>query len=87
MITLWTQHLDSEEDKERFRKTVLSSKTALDRLDDILDIRMSEINTMETGAEIYSKPGWDALLAHYNGEKSALKSIKRIINLDHKETQ
>jgi hypothetical protein len=87
MYSIWTQHLDTEEAKERLRQTISSSKTTLDRLKDIIVERENVINSIETGVEIYSKPGWDALLAHYNGEKASLKFVKKLIDLDQqKET-
>jgi superfamily I DNA and/or RNA helicase len=87
MYTIWTSHLDEEATKDRFRMSVSAAKTILDRLKDIISEREQVINSIETGVEIYSKPGWDALLAHYNGEKAALKFIKKLIDLDQqKET-
>ncbi len=85
MIMLWTNHLDTDEDKDRFRKIVSGSKTVLDRLKDIIEERESVINSIETGVEIYTKPGWDALLAHYNGEKASLSFVKKLINLDQQK--
>lgn len=87
MYSIWTQHLDEEATKDRFRNSVSASKHILDRLKDIIAERETAINSIETGVEIFSKPGWDALLAHYNGEKAALKFVKKIIDLDQqKET-
>lgn len=82
MKTLWTQHLDTEEDKERFRKIVRSSKTTLDRLKEILDEKLKVLNSIETGVDIYTKPGWEALLVHYNSEKGIINWVKELINLD-----
>ena len=81
----WTSHLDNEEEKERFRSHIQGSKDILDRLKDLIADREKAINTIETGVEIYRQPGWDALLAHYNGEKASLKYIKNLITLDQKE--
>lgn len=87
MYSIWTQHLDEEASKDRFRMSVSASKTILDRLKDIISERENVINSIETGVDIYSKPGWDAILAHYNGEKAALKFVKKLIDLDQqKET-
>lgn len=86
MKTVWTQHLDTEEDKNRFRSSVRSSKDVLDRLKEILDGRVKAINSIETGVDIYTKPGWEALLVHYNSEKGCLKWIQDLINLDQEGT-
>ena len=67
--------------------SVSASKSILDRLKDIIDERFKVIDSIETGVDIYSKPGWDAILAHYNGEKAALKFVHKLIDLDQqKET-
>lgn len=85
MITQWTSHLDTDEDKQKFRQIILSSKTALDRLKEIIEEREKAISSIEIGVDIYTKPGWDALLAHYNGERAALKGIKTLIDLDRQK--
>lgn len=82
MKTIWTSHLDSEEEKERFRKKIRSSRSVLERINEILDLRLKAINSIETGVEIYTKPGWEALLVHYNTEKGVLNWVKNLINLD-----
>ena len=87
MYSIWTQHLDEEATKDRFRMSVSASKSILDRLKDIIDERFKVIESIETGVDIYTKPGWDAILAHYNGEKAALKFVHKLIDLDQqKET-
>jgi hypothetical protein len=88
MITQWYSHLKDEDEIKRFKLTISNSKTAFDRLKDLIEDREKAINSIETGVEIYTKAGWDALLAHYNGEKASLKYVKRLIDLDQqRETQ
>lgn len=86
MKTVWTQHLNTDADKDRFRTTVKASKQVLDRLKEILDGRVKAINSIETGVDIYTKPGWEALLVHYNSEKGVLKWVQELINLDQEGT-
>lgn len=85
MISRWTSHLDTEEDREKFKRIIISSKTAFDRLKQIIEEQESMINSIELGVDIYTKPGWEAIQAHYNGEKAALKSIKTLIDLDQQK--
>lgn len=82
MKTLWTQHLKTEDERKNFKQTVLNSRSTLERLNEIIDARLRTINSIETGVDIYTKPGWDALLAHYNGEKATLTWVKNLTNLD-----
>ena len=82
----WTSNLKTEEEKERFQKQVLAAKPVLARLDNLLNERQKAIDIIDTGVDKYTQPGWDAIQAHYNGEKASIKYIKNLINLDHKET-
>ncbi len=82
MITVWHSHLKDPGEIERFKQVINNSKTAFDRLKDLIEDREKAINSIETGVDIYTKAGWDALLAHYNGEKASLKYVKRLIDLD-----
>lgn len=85
MKTIWTSHLNDPEDKERFERTVLGSKVVLRRIDEICLERLKAIDSIDTGVEKYKQPGWDAIQAHYNGEKASIKFIRNLINLDQKE--
>lgn len=87
MKTTWTSHLNDSEDKERFERTVLGSKSVLRRIDEICQERLKAIDSIETGVEKYKQPGWDAIQAHYNGEKASIKFIRNLINLDQKEIE
>lgn len=81
----WTSHLKDPEDIERFTNQILHSKSVLERLSAILADRERAISSIETGVEIYRQPGWDAILAHYNGERAAIKYLKNLLNLDQEE--
>lgn len=85
MKTMWTSHLQDQEDKERFERAVRSARPAFERLDEILNERLKAIDAIDTGVEKYKQPGWDAIQAHYNGEKASVKYIKNLINFDQKE--
>lgn len=86
MIIQWTSHLKDQEERDRFQRLVLSAKPVLERLSELLDERNKAIDVIETGVEKYKQPGWDAIQAHYNGEKATIKYIKKLINLDQRET-
>ena len=86
MKTIWTANLETEDEKERFKRSLLSSKVVLERLTEVIEMQLSSLNSLETGADIYTKPGWDALLAYYNGQKAILNWVKNLINLDKEIT-
>lgn len=85
MITAWTKHLKTDEDKQKFEKSVQSSKHVLERLTEILGEMESELNSSELSPKNYDAPNWHFKQAHVNGQKATLRTIKRIINLDPKE--
>jgi len=85
MKSVWTSNLKDQQEIDRAKQSIRSSKFALDRQSEIIDSRLKSIDSIEMGGDIYTKPGWDALQAHYNGEKAALHWIKKLINLDQEE--
>lgn len=85
MNSIWTRHLTDEKDKENFEKQIRNSRAVLERLEQLVDERFKVIDSIETGLEVYKQPGWEGLLAHYNGAKSDLKWFKKLITLDPKE--
>lgn len=85
MKTIWTSHLKDPGEIDRFKQVIKNSKSALDRQKEIIESRINVINSIEMGVDIYTKPGWDALQAHYNGEKAALTWIKKLIDLDQED--
>lgn len=85
MKTIWTSHLKDQPEVDRFKQVVKNSKSTLDRQTQIIDSRINAINSIEMGVDIYTKPGWDALQAHYNGEKAALTWVKRLIDLNQED--
>ena len=84
MKTIWTSNLKTDDEKERFKRSLLASRSVFDRLTQIIEDKERVINSMETGVEIYERPGWEALMVHYNSEKGVYQWLKELINLDPK---
>jgi hypothetical protein len=87
MISAWTDHLKDPEEKERFKKHILSSKAVLDRLQVLMnrideDYRATELNT-----KIYDLPNWDYRQADMNGGRRVLNTISKLISLDQQDTK
>ncbi len=85
MISAWTKHLKTEEDKERFKNKLKGSKVVLERLQALLDEEKSGLESAEISSKIYDSPNWDYKQAHTNGFKAALKMVSKLITLDPKE--
>jgi hypothetical protein len=82
MIRNWTLHLKTDEEKERFKREVSSSKAVLERLTEMLNEIERDQDNIERNPKIYDTPNWDYKMAHLNGFKQAISKIKFIINLD-----
>lgn len=87
MISAWTKNLKTDEDKVRFKNTVLGSKAVLERLQELLNEIEDEVNTLELNTKIYDIPNWDYRQADMNGFRRALRTIKKIITLDQQDTK
>ena len=79
MNSVWTRHLDSEEDKKRFERTYQASRATLDRLQQLLDEEKAGLESSEISPKIYETPNWDYKQAHTNGFKAALKMVSKLI--------
>lgn len=83
MNLMWTKNLKTPEEKQRFENSVIGSRLVLERLTQILDEEEENIAQSEMNVDTYSTSDWAAKQAHYNGQRSMLRKIKKIINLDH----
>lgn len=82
MISAWTDHLKDPEEKERFKKHVLSSKAVLERLQELLNRIEDDYDRTELNTKIYDLPNWDYRQADMNGGRRVLNTVSKIINLD-----
>lgn len=87
MISAWTDHLKDPEEKERFKKHILSSKAVLERLQEMLDKIEDDYDRTELDKRIYDLPNWDYRQADMNGGRRMKRTISRIINLDQQDKQ
>ena len=85
MISRWTLHLETEEEKEKFKKEILGSKNVLDRLMNILEEDEKGLNRSEIDPKSYSTPNWDYKQAHKNGMRQYMAQIKALIDLDQQK--
>lgn len=81
MISAWTKHLP-EEEKDRFKNSVLGSKLVLNRLQALINEMKEDAERTELDTRVYDIPNWDYRQADTNGFKRALKLVSKIINLD-----
>lgn len=85
MISAWTKHLKTDQEKERFKNSVLGSRVVLDRLQSLMDEEKADLENLENNPKLYDLPNWDYRQAHSNGFRAALKMVSKLINLDQQE--
>jgi hypothetical protein len=85
VISAWTQHIKDENEKERFRQHVKSAEPVLERLQEMIDRELKDLENAENSTKIYDLPNWDYRQADGNGFKRFHKMLTKIITLDQKE--
>lgn len=85
MISAWTKHLKTDQEKERFKNSVLGSRVVLDRLQEIMQEMQDDQDRIERDTRIYDTPNWDYKQAHLNGFRDCLNKVSKIITLDQQE--
>lgn len=85
MIGKWYSNIRSEDEKERFVRSILGSKSVLDRLVQILDEEEQKIERSELDISTYEHPNWAAKQAHKNGYRSCLSMLRKLIDVDQKD--
>jgi hypothetical protein len=80
MKTIWTQHLNTQEEREEFKKTILGSTKVLDRLREIL---YNKVYTQESNLPTadYDSPSWAYKQADRNGYLRAHKELLDLLVL------
>jgi hypothetical protein len=86
MITAWTSHLATDEEKKRFENEIRGSRHVLDRIRDLIKADLSGLEASENSAKVYDLPNWDYRQAHKNGSRATYETILKLLNLDPKET-
>jgi hypothetical protein len=85
MISAWTKNLSSQDETERFKRHLLSSRPILERLQELLDEEKRGIDAADISPKIFDLPNWDYRQAYGNGFRAALSMVGALIYIDPKE--
>lgn len=77
--TEWLRDL-SQDDKERFIKSLLADKLILPKLLDILEEKEGSLDTQENKIEDFDDSAWAYKQAFRNGQRSVYLQIKKLIS-------
>lgn len=84
MISRWTSHLKTEEEKEKFKGNVLGSRITLNRLSDICSELEEE---EERSSHNYEVPNWALTQADSVGFKRCLAIFKKLTDPDQQKNK
>lgn len=82
MITAWTQHCKSEEDKAQYVESLKRARWVLDDIQRLVDSNMSSQEASEISPKVYENSNWAYRQAHANGYKQALRDFKQLLTID-----
>lgn len=82
MITAWTKHLKSEDERKKLESSIRHQAWLLEHLTQILTEIEASVEKQEMSPEVYKDPSWAYRQAHANGFKQCLTKIKKLIDLD-----
>lgn len=82
MITVWTKHCKTEEDKDKYTQSLKRAKWLLDDLKGLVDSNYSATESLELSPKAYDNPNWAYRQAHSNGYKQALRDFKQLITIE-----
>jgi len=85
MISAWTQHLPTNEEKVRFASSVQSAKPVLDRIKAILLQDELALDRSETDIKTFDSPNWSHKQAYKNGYRKAIQMITTLVDLDQQQ--
>lgn len=85
MITAWTKHCKSDEEKEIYQLSLLRVKWVLDHAKELLAYNQGSIEAAEMSPKSYDNPNWAYRQAHANGYKQAMADVSKLLTLDPKE--
>lgn len=77
----WTKHLP-EQEKEQLKKTILASRTTLDRLKQLIVEELGSLENQENSLADYDSPAWSHKQAHRNGERAFAKKLLDLLTFE-----
>lgn len=77
----WSKHLKTEAERKDFEATVRTDTIVLGRLAEILEEKLSGLQSREASPLEYDSPSWAYKQAHLNGYRQGLTTILKLITL------
>lgn len=78
----WFKDLKDKEAREKTQARIINTITSdptIKKLVEIIDEELHQLERHQTNVEMYDNPSWSHVQAHYNGQTSALLSIRKLL--------
>ena len=82
MITAWTKHCKTPEEKEQYINSLKRAKWVFDDIIKLVDSNLASQEAQEISPKSYDSPNWQFRQAHANGYKQALNDFKNLLTID-----
>jgi len=82
MITAWTKHLSTEEEKKRYTESLLRVRWVLEDIKLLINTSQEAVEASEISPKSYDNANWPYRQAHSNGYKQALRDFSKLLTLD-----
>lgn len=76
----WIRTLKTEEERENFKKSILSARHVLRRLREIINEERTLLSNQETSLEDFKDTDWPYKQAFRNGERKGLKYVEDLLH-------
>ncbi len=83
MNIAWIKNLKTKEEQELFKNSLQGNKHILNRLNELIQEKIDEVEMTERSMKAYDNPSWGYLQAHKNGYISAMSAIKQLTTFDN----
>lgn len=78
--TKWTKHIRNQKEREQLEATIRASRTALDRLKQIIEEEVELLNNQEASPNDFTDAAWAFKQAHRNGQRAFAKSVLDLLS-------
>lgn len=78
---IWTKHLETPEEKQRFISALESAQPVLETLCTLLDEKIAALDRSFLSLQQYQETNWPLTAAHKNGMASAYSAIKQLVTI------
>jgi len=81
MYSAWTQHLNTEKEKEEFKDRLIRNRDLFEVQSKIIENELNTMENVELSPKAFETPSWSHKQAFFNGYKACSKVINKLNDL------